>query len=148
MLLARAPSAFRFKDGQQATSAFITGWCAGGVFELGSLDGFYSFKTTPAVYKGSLLTCSAEDEWLWWRGARSDVLATRGWTADLFERVLPPTVLGDVVYFGTWAADAATGEILWRLPVGVRFGAVPVDRMVIVVDEGGGLRAFRGRLTK
>ena len=54
-------------------------------------------------------------------------------------------MLGDIVYFGTWAADIETGEILWKLPVQKpRFAAVPADELVLVVD-GTTLRAFRRR---
>jgi len=56
-----------------------------------------------------------------------------------------PTVLGDVVYFGSWAADIRTRRILWRLPVkSLKFPAVPIDGGVLIVD-GRALRAFRAR---
>ena len=100
-----------------------------------------------AVYKNGILACLQDRSWVWLKEDPAPVLAAREWTPDLFSAVVPPTVLGDVVYFGGWAADAETGEILWRLPVELsRFGAVPADRMVIVVDAGGGLRAFRARV--
>jgi hypothetical protein len=65
---------------------------------------------------------------------------------DLFRDRVTPTVLGDVVYFGSWAADVETGEILWRLPFQhVTFPVVPADHMILVVEDGKVLRAFRGR---
>lgn len=65
---------------------------------------------------------------------------------DFFRDRVTPTVLGEVVYFGSWAADMETGEILWRLPVKlVTHSAVPADGLVLVVDEMRTLRAFRGR---
>jgi hypothetical protein len=52
-----------------------------------------------------------------------------------------------VAYFGSWAADVETGEILWRLPVrAVAFGAVPADRLVLVIDLKHALRAYRSRV--
>jgi len=63
---------------------------------------------------------------------------------DLFRDAVRPTVLGDIVYFGSWAVDLETREILWRLPVEhVQYPAVPANGMVLVV-ENGVLRAFRG----
>jgi len=62
---------------------------------------------------------------------------------DLVRHRLPATVFGRVAYFGWWAADLETKEVLWRLPVAnPRFAVVPADRMALVVD-GENLRAFR-----
>ena len=61
----------------------------------------------------------------------------------LFRHRVPATVFGRVAYFGTWAADLVTDDVLWRLPVKQpRFVAVPADRLVLIVD-GNTLRAFR-----
>ena len=109
-------------------------------------DGSMKFQVQPAVYKQGLIACEGKNEWQWWVGKKGRVLARRRWTPDLFEGPVPPTVLGDVVYFGTWAADVETGEILWRLPLRtVSFGAVPADRLVVVTD-GTHLRAYRSRV--
>ena len=70
---------------------------------------------------------------------------------DLYDvkRRVGPTVLGDVVYFGAWAADIRTRRILWRLPVTrLRFPAVPIDGGVIIVDDLDRLRAFRSRKSR
>jgi len=64
---------------------------------------------------------------------------------DLVRHRLPATTFGRVAYFGWWAADLETDEVLWRLPVeSPKFAAVPGDRLVLVVD-GHTLRAFRER---
>ena len=67
---------------------------------------------------------------------------------DLYDVKLrvPATVLGDIVYFGAWAADIRTRRVLWRLPVRhLEYPAVPLDDRVLVVDARVMLRAFRGR---
>jgi len=67
---------------------------------------------------------------------------------DLYDRAqrVGPTVLGDIVYFGAWAADIRTRRILWRLPVGqLRYPAVPIDGGVLIVDDLVTLREFRAR---
>jgi hypothetical protein len=74
------------------------------------------------------------------------VIAQRSHSPDLFKDLVPPTVLGNIVYFGTWAADIQTNEILWRLPLRtVAFGVVPADRLLLVV-EGDTLHAFKSRI--
>jgi len=86
--------------------------------------------------------------WNLWRRneqgqTRGIVLATAADRPDLFTHTVPATVLGDIVYFGSWAADIETGEVLWYLPVAEpSFAAVPADGLVLVVD-GTTLRAFR-----
>jgi hypothetical protein len=82
---------------------------------------------------------------------RFRIFATSQDNPDLFQkkRLVAPTVLGDIVYFGSWAADLRSQQILWRLPVGaLRFPAVPLDRMVIVIDGANRMRAFHGRRTR
>jgi hypothetical protein len=64
----------------------------------------------------------------------------------LFRTPARPVILGDVAYFGAWAADLETRRILWKLPVeSVTYGAVPADGLVLVVEGGKVLRAFRSR---
>jgi len=116
---------------------------------LRSADGFMDFRVKPAVYKGGLITCAKATEWQWWVGQRGRVLAQRKLSPDLFAQLVPPTVIGDVAYFGSWAADVETGQILWRLPVrAVAFGAVPADRLVLVIDLQKALRAYKSRVGK
>ena len=65
---------------------------------------------------------------------------------DLFRDRVSPTVLGDIVYFGSWAMDIETKEILWRLPFqDVTYPVVPADGLILVVESGNVLRTFRGR---
>ena len=115
---------------------------------LHDAQGFMDFRVAPAVYKGGLIACAGSDVWHWWLGDRGRVLAQRKLSPDLFERLVPATVIGNVAYFGTWAADVETGEILWRLPLrSVEFGAVPADRLVLIVDDKT-LRAYKSRVGK
>lgn len=80
------------------------------------------------------------------KGGKASVLAQEGEQPECFRDHVAPTVLGEIVYFGSWAADVESGDILWRLPVKeVTCSPVPADGMVLVVDEGTTLRAFRGR---
>ena len=75
-------------------------------------------------------------------------LATPKDNPDLFRPAVrvAPTALGDIVYFGTWAADIRTRHVLWRLPVKeLYYPAVPLDRMVLVIDGNRRVRAFRPR---
>lgn len=73
-------------------------------------------------------------------------LALASHQPDLFRDTVAPVVLGDVVYFGHWASDLETRQILWRLPVEeLSWPVVPADRMVLVVEKHRVLRAFRGR---
>lgn len=85
-------------------------------------------------------------EWAVEREGKIFLLTSQAQQPECFRDRVTPTVLGDIVYFGSWAADVETGDIVWRLPIaeGVGFPAVPADRLVLVVD-GGTLRAFRGR---
>jgi outer membrane protein assembly factor BamB len=66
---------------------------------------------------------------------------------DLLARRIPAVSLGDVCYFGSWAADIATGDVLWRLPpeVTVTRPVVPADGLVLVLDGPQVLRAFAPR---
>ena len=76
-------------------------------------------------------------------GDGSLVITAEKFQPSLFQHPLPATVFGRVAYFGTWAADLETSDVLWRLPVKKpRFAAVPADRFVLMVD-GTTLRAFR-----
>ena len=56
-------------------------------------------------------------------------------------------MLDDVAYFGKWAAELKSLEVLWRLPLrSVRYGAVPADRLILVLDGNGVLRGYRERV--
>ncbi len=86
-------------------------------------------------------------EWQFYRDGKIYGFARESEQPELFGVRVTPTVLGDVVYFGSWAADVETGEILWRLPTAgaVTYPIVPADRLVLAVERGRILRAFRGR---
>ena len=115
------------------------------VTDLG-FDGLFAFRVKAAVYDGGLVSCEREDEWQWWKGNGGRVIAQRRYSPDLFKDLVPPTVLGNVVYFGTWAADIQTNEILWRLPLRtVAFGVVPADRLLLAVEVDT-LHAFKSRV--
>lgn len=134
-------------EGVKARHAFLPYTRNGRLVSLSNANGFMDFRVQPAAYKGGLIACAEATEWQWWVGERGRVLAQRRYSPDLFAQLVPPTVIGDVAYFGTWAADVETGEILWRLPVrAVAFGAVPADRLVLVIDLQNTLRAFKSRV--
>jgi hypothetical protein len=145
-ILVRTPAPILLEGRGKATFAFFPCSLGGDGLQVGEATGCLDLRVAPAVYKTGLLVCEKEGEWQWWHPDKGQLLASREWTRDLFDQVLPPTVLGDVVYFGTWAADAENGDILWRLPLRARFGAVPADRLVLVVAEDGTLRAYKARV--
>jgi len=113
--------------------------------------GLMDYPVDPAVTPLGVLVL-AKSEQTGWAYLHDDnrfrVFATNQDNPDLFaaKRLVSPTVLGDIVYFGSWAADLRSQQILWRLPVGsLRFPAVPLDRMVLVIDGKNHMRAFRAR---
>jgi len=133
-------------DSGGETHAFVNFSYRGGRPFIGDCNGLSSFGTWPAACRDGVLTMENGREWMWWREKGGFVLAKSAWTPDLFKDKVAPTVLGDVAYFGTWAADIVTGEVLWRLPVGrVRHPPVPADKLFVVVDEKSTLRAYRER---
>lgn len=106
------------------------------------------FALPPAHHALGTIALLRKPELTWGllKGAKWALLARVGQQPELFTSLVPPTVVGDIVYFGNFAVDLATREILWRLPVKrVTFTAVPADRLVLVVDNGEVLRAFRER---
>jgi hypothetical protein len=115
--------------------------------------GLWTCLAPPAHHptEGTLLLSKTKEaggglEWCAARGDRIYSLAAEADQPECFRDMVSPTVLGAVVYFGSWAADVDTGEILWRLPVKrVTHAAVPADGLVLVVEDGRTLRAFRGR---
>jgi hypothetical protein len=136
-------------EGSRARHGFLPYELSGRSVSLKPADGFMDFRVQPAVYKGGLITCAEATQWQWWVGDRGRILAQREYSPDLFAQLVPPTVMGDVAYFGSWAADVETSEILWRLPVrAVAFGAVPADRLVLVIDLKHALRAYKSRVGK
>ena len=116
--------------------------------------GLMNFPVEPAPTPLGLLVLAKADitGWAFFvDDRRYRVFATDEDNPDLFEdeRLVAPTVLGEIVYFGSWAADLRTRDILWRLPVTeLSFPAVPLDRMVLVVDAKTKLRAFRARRSR
>jgi len=145
-ILVRAPAGLKSTDGW-ATHAFVPFHASAGAAGLRESTGLFSFGITPAVYRNGLLAAHKGREWHWWHDGQGEVLAEKKFTPDLFRDIVPATVLGDVAYFGSWAADVQSGEILWRLPLRtVRYGAVPADRLILVLDGWGVLHGYRERV--
>lgn len=111
--------------------------------------GLWTYELPPAHHPGGTVVLSARGKELHWaryRERRFYQLTSRAMQPDLFEDRVTPTVLGDIVYFGSWAMDIETREILWRLPFRkVSYPVVPADGLILVVESGKTLRAFRGR---
>jgi len=139
-------SSFRTQGGS-ATHAFVpVTHSTRGAPRIGKCDGLSSFGTWPAACRDGVITMEAGRTWMWWTKKGGAVLAERKWTPDLFVDRVAPTVVGDVAYFGKWAADIVTGEILWRLPVrGVKHPPVPADKLIVIVDLKDTMRGYRER---
>jgi len=142
---------FLAADGK-ATHVIIPLRRSSGPMGIDGRPGLWTCEVPPAHHPrlGTLLLSSGRNslyrEWSTSREGRIYSIAREAEQPDCFRDRVTPTVLGDVVYFGSWAADLRTREIFWRLPVKhVTYPAVPADRLVLVVDEGRALRAFRGR---
>lgn len=108
-----------------------------------------SYNRLPALSRQGLVVAYGApggQEWRLYRDHTFWTLAFEKDQPDLFRDRVPPTVLGDVLYFGSWALDLETREILWRLPFGeVTHPVVPADGLFLVVEEGRRIHAFRGR---
>jgi outer membrane protein assembly factor BamB len=105
----------------------------------------YHFASSPAAHRDGLVALAEDPEsaWVLWKGTSGGLLAKQKEQPDFFLARSSPTVVGDVVYFGTWAADIKTLDVLWRLPhERLRFPVVPADRMIVVVDEEGRVIAY------
>jgi len=117
-------------------------------FDLGTR--LVDLVAAPAWHSDGVLGLGREKKGLAWHirnEKRGWIVSSAGDQPDLFRHPVPATVLGKVAYFGSWAADLETEDVLWRLPVkALRFAAVPADRLVLVVDQNT-LRAFRGKGT-
>ena len=143
-------SAWPLRLGDTTVTGVLVGFepASDGV-ELAQRFGMFSFHLPPAQHgRGAVVLADGDDgrEWMLWRDDRFLHLASQARQPDLFRDAVPPTVCGDVVCFGSWAADLETRRILWRLPVKrVTRPVVPADRLVLVVDDDKTLRAFRGR---
>ncbi|MEE8106013.1 MAG: hypothetical protein V3T86_10810, partial [Planctomycetota bacterium] len=108
----------------------------------------WDFDQPPAQHRLGTVAMTGEQgnrKWVVIKEKKIYTYAEEQKQPGLFRDGVRPTVLGDIVYFGSWAVDLGTEEILWRLPVSrVKFPAVPADGLVLVVEHGV-LRAFRGR---
>lgn len=111
--------------------------------------GLWSYEVPPAHHPGGTVVLARFNHELRWarhRGRKFFELTRKSAQPDLFLDRVSPTVLGDVVYFGSWAMDIETKEILWRLPFqNVTYPVVPADGLILVVENAKVLRAFRGR---
>ncbi|MHC4933789.1 MAG: PQQ-binding-like beta-propeller repeat protein [Planctomycetota bacterium] len=119
-----------------------------GKLELeGSL--LYEYETLPSAHATGAICRSQEKEgpsWGRWTQKGVHPIASKERHPELFKDRIAAAVLGDIVYFGSWAADIRTGQIVWRLDGAVvSLPVVPVDRMVLVVDNRRALRAFGER---
>jgi hypothetical protein len=98
---------------------------------------------------GALVRTTAKGAMVWEKRTAEAYLpvASSRRNPDLLARRIPAVALGDICYFGSWAADIASGEVLWRLPptVQVTRPVVPGDDLVLVLDGDKTLRAYRPR---
>ena len=111
--------------------------------------GLWSYEVPPAHHPSGTVVLARFDHELRWaryRERKYFELTRKSAQPDLFKDRVSPTVLGDVVYFGSWAMDIETKEILWRLPFqNVTYPVVAADGLILVVESAKVLRAFRGR---
>jgi outer membrane protein assembly factor BamB len=143
------PAPFKSTDGQ-ATWAILSFRLENGRIAFPEPAGLSDFLVPPSAHAQGLLALGGGEDVQWhlWKPdekgrMRGAVLAEAKDRPDLFRHRLPATVVGGIAYFGSWAADFETGDILWYLPVeDPQFAAVPADRLVLVVD-GTTLVAFR-----
>ncbi|MEM8884437.1 MAG: PQQ-binding-like beta-propeller repeat protein [Planctomycetota bacterium] len=123
-----------------------------GTLAVGRKEGrLVDSAVAPALTPHGVLFMYQRGKELAWVVPRRDhyrQITSREQNPDLFSPTtrVAPTVLGDIVYFGTWAADIGARRVLWRLPLkSLQFPAVPRDQQVLVLDENTHLRAFRGK---
>ena len=153
-VVVRGPAALATERGT-ASHVIMDHQLRAGSLRLGlQPPGLMNYPVEPAATPLGMLVL-ARGKVLGWAFLRDDrryeVFVTHEDNPGLFDRKhrVAPTVLGDIVYFGAWAADIRTRRVLWRLPVGkLTFPAVPLDRMVLVIDGKYRLRAFRARGSK
>ncbi|MHC4223013.1 MAG: PQQ-binding-like beta-propeller repeat protein [Planctomycetota bacterium] len=109
----------------------------------------YDYDLLPSAHSTGAICRSQEKEgprWGRWTQEGIHAIASGDRHPELFKDRVAAAVLGDIVYFGRWAADIRTGQIVWRLDgAKVAFPAVPADGMVLVVDDRRILRAFGER---
>lgn len=145
MVLLGSPGPFG-TEGEPACHAFMPWRFDPKKPQIEECLGLTDSAVPPAATRVGLITNRKNEEWLLWREGKGHILARKRWTPDLFADRVSPTIVGDVAYFGTWAADIVTREVLWRLPLEERvvFSVVPADRMFFLVDRFGVIRAYRG----
>ncbi len=144
-----APAPLKTTEGQ-SSHAFLSCRIERDRIAFTGSAGMHDLLAPPSCHAGGTLALSGGQPARWHLWARNKegqmmgtVLADGADRPDLLRHPLPATVLGDIAYFGSWAADLRTGEILWYLPVtDPKFAAVPADGLVLIVD-GRTLRAFR-----
>lgn len=149
-LVVRGRLPFLTSNRSEARFALIPREGAAGLAE----PGFTSFAEEcrhPVFWQDRLLVLDGEaagkpPAWMLWGEEKGQSLAEASVQPDLFACSGAPALLGDIAYFGNFAVDLATREILWRLPrQDFRFPAVPADGMVLLVDEEDRLLAYRER---
>jgi len=149
-ILIRGPRNFLTKSGS-ASHVMLDREEAGGELSIARKGArLQNYSVPPAMTSmGTLaLAYTKPIGWVLRTGEKGYYLSQYDDNPDLYSvsQRVGPTVLGDVVYFGAWAADIRTRRILWRLPVKqLRFPAVPIDGGVLIVDDLVNLRCFRAR---
>jgi hypothetical protein len=133
--------------------AAVSGACSHAVLPLAGTRigtvGLRNFDTLPALHKRGVIATSTESGELKWEllaDKQVAPIASSKRHPHLLQRRTPVAVLGDVVYFGNWAADVRSGDVLWEIKgLQVDFTAVPADGLVLLVDRGRAVRAYRAR---
>lgn len=95
------------------------------------------YETTPSVHRYGHVAARSDKGAIVWSfivGGRVYRIADSRTHPRLLARRVPPVVLGDVVYFGHWACDIRSQEILWKLPrARVTLPVAPADGLVLLV---------------
>lgn len=133
--------------------ASVNGACTCGILprngtRLGEV-GLRNFDLVPSLHRRGVIATSTEAGEIKWEllfEQRVQPIASSKRHPHLMQRRLPAAVLGDVVYFGNWAADIASGDVLWAIEdLDVDATPVPADGMVLLVDRSGILHAYEGK---
>ena len=149
-ILIRGPRRFLTKSGSASHVMLDRREAGGGLSVAQKAPRLQDYSVPPAMTSMGTLALADADPlgWVLRTGEKGYYLSRYDDNPDLYSvsQRVGPTVLGDIVYFGSWAADIRTRRVLWRLPVKqLRFPAVPIDGGVLIVDDLVNLRCFRAR---
>lgn len=112
--------------------------------------GLFDWEMAPSLHKGGTIYSQTRKGVIGWirmdsEGKVHPITSTQTHPL-LMRRRVPPVILGDVVYFGHWAADIRSREVLWRLEkADVRLPATPADGMVLLIEGERTLLALKER---